>query len=237
MLAIASFVFIMAALAAWFVVPSSISTVNEWLQLGTRAVLVVFAGAIAWRIIAFIRSLNRRLDEMRASRVEDKEAEMRELAAIAATMAVASGAFPLKRRQIVDSEIAAMLRIAREIETQNKRIVSSLSGIPNVTERSLETACDIYNLFVQSGYKLSTPRKTDDVAIGHISRKVVESVQSGRSAIGPSNQLHAIFQRSKIVEIIGLEPGENESDPEQIAKIGRLILWLRSIEVGLVESQ
>jgi hypothetical protein len=65
----------------------------------------------------------------------------------------------------------------------------------------------------------------------------VESVQSGRSAIGPSNQLHAIFQRSKIVEIIGLEPGENESDPEQIAKIGRLILWLRSIEVGLVESQ
>lgn len=237
-LAIGAALFVVLASACWFIVPVSISTLNDWYGIVPRFVLVSFLAWIAWIVISFYRKLSRDMDEMHASRKPvDDESEMKELAALAATMFVVSYSFPSTRQIETNSNFSALLQVAREIESHEQTPLSEFSKVERqkIRRKSLETAFETYNLFAMSGYTLTAPGQVNEDVIAAISQKVAGTVKAPQTTAEAIVRIPSLSWLSGISKMDYSESSSPKGEKKPEDTIAHVIRWLRSINVGLNE--
>ena len=237
-LTIGAALFVVLASACWFIVPVSISNLKDWYGIAPRFVLVSFLAWIAWIVIPFYRKLHRDKVEMIASRNSvDDESEIKELAALAATMLVVSHSFPPVQRKGVDSNFSALLQVARAIKTHEQTPMSEFSKAKQleIRHKSFETAIEIHNLFAMSGYILTAPGQVDEDGIVAISRKVAGAVKNPHTTSQAIFRIPSMSYLSSISKTDYSESSGHKGEQKPEDTIAHVIRWLKSINVGLYD--
>lgn len=235
-LAICSLAFVLVAKIIFFIVPSSISSANDWFRIVSRTVLIGFLAWISWCGLAFLRHLNENLKLMSETRGIDEEAELREFTELAATIVAASSMVTSTRPKMIHFELEPIIQVARQIQKQEQRQFSEPGFLETRKVRmdSFVTACDIYNLFAANGYVLISAGAISEDQIDSISRKIARNICDTTAM---SNSLGArVFSQRRVAQIVSksdvdLTLSENDNDWETTLR--NLIRWLASANIGI----